>query len=406
MKHKFLSLVLAAAMVLTNNTVVFANTANTPTSFTVNETQINGTPFIRVPASMPLVYDDTTATYSCSDTVTVYGQIDSSRTVNVFINKQVVYTNTEEQGAHEVNGYTTFGQKYDNEKNILSWTPDECRSGVENGGYKEETAVKKEIRISVLPKDIKNVGNYSANIEFTYNADVLGMYSSINSPNGDSLTKTSKSYLISPVLGTNNDLSDNASITGVYFNSSLVENINLQSQYEDITSFHFPSLFGGVIYGSWNTDSDGGGTGSDIVRTVELSKDLYYFSDVITTSEKPDVISCFYENTKDCAGNVQIKGCPNLQTIIIPSDVTSENFRRYTVDGANKSLLNSVEVTGDATVFIKDMNESNRFLYIPNIVFRGTTGEWKALSGHSDWTFGNMANIVTVYCTNGELIYQ
>lgn len=440
MKKKFLTLLLATIMVLSTTIVAYAETKSTTSTFNVNESQINGTPHIAVPEKMPLVYDEATTSYMCKDKVIVYGLVDASKEVDVFVDKNATYINTVAQGSNEIDGYVMWGNEYNDTQNINVWTSEECRQGMNGTEYNSTNAVKKNITIVVLPKDILNIGDYTASIEFTYDANVLGMYQDIVAPNAafnNSIEefhcyRTSSTSATLPFGLTTETTGNfrNASVGLFNYNNydrqALPENVNLNnysfnnskfaSNYTN-SSWKDKNLFSGIILASQKVINY-----SNTLKTIELSKDLYYFSDVqINASNNiPMIRSCFCQNysaynssgsyynsyTYNNSSQYAASSVKNLQTIIIPEGFTSENFRRYSVDAPTTQLRNSFEVIGNATVFIKDFDyETNKFVYIPNIVFRGTTDEWKELSGHNDWTFGNKANIVTVYCIDGDLVY-
>lgn len=427
MKKRFLTLLLATIMVLSTTMIAYANTDSTTSTFSVDETQVNGTPYIVVPTGMPLMYDDTTASYMCKANVIVYGLIDSSKEVDVFVDKKVTYTNKAEQGSNTIEGYVLWGTNFNSTQNINVWTSEECQQGMNGTEYDSTTAVNKSIAISVLPKDILNLGDYTATIEFVYDANILGMYRDLISPNGiyytsaDVFPSFDDSYkgTTSKLPFDNLSLSNSDKIATFNKGTTILENVNLINSIPDGLT---QNIFTGVMRES-STKNDSYVSG---LKTIELSKDLYYFShiEISSTDDKPMIRSCFCQNyyhygngssvakgyvKKSAASSApyDAQSTPNLQTVIIPEGFTAENFRKYGTDEPTTTLRNSFEVIGNATVFIKGIDyETNKFIYVPNIVYRGTTGEWMALSGHDDWTFGNKANIVTVYCTNGEIVYQ
>ena len=127
----------------------------------------------------------------------------------------------------------------------------------------------------------------------------------------------------------------------------------------------------------------------------------------------------YIDDTNPTLCNSWLMGMHGVQVLIIPGNVTTEQLHRTagntrTIDeNTELTISNSVTAVfdetntkiGNAMCFVKNIDANGKFIYVPHICYRGTKDEFKALSGHDNWVFGNKGNIITVHCTDGIMYY-
>ena len=106
-----------------------------------------------------------------------------------------------------------------------------------------------------------------------------------------------------------------------------------------------------------------------------------------------------------------------LEVIYLKKNLPPKSLHSYignsisSHDWAIDTCYNDTDIIiGNALVFCKGIDENDKCIYVPHIVYEGTMSEWIALAdngyqGATDWVFGNAANVVTVHCADGTLQY-
>jgi len=77
---------------------------------------------------------------------------------------------------------------------------------------------------------------------------------------------------------------------------------------------------------------------------------------------------------------------PNLKAVILP-----KNLQSYQIDGTSS--------------FVKGMSEEGAEICVPHIMYRGTTDEWSSSFASQFRNNFDLANLVTIHCQDGKIIY-
>lgn len=346
-------------------------TTTTPSAFTVDEPVIGMGVTVGIPAYLNVCYDEANDTFRGSYELWAKGDVKDYMEVVVQTPSKITYKNQNPRSSYALPGYIKMGVESGSVL-VESWKSHEMIAGEED----EINLVKKPITVEMPIYNASESGTYEGTLEFDITLAVVGQYQNLCLP-------TSKETLHNgsiPMSASARTLSFNA-------NTTYKEAFNLSNAKADFSPDKKMCINRPVVT-------------SDILRYVQMADDIYYASNV----------SNIETTMKDSYYQMWLLGQENVSVIIIPSTITTAQLQCNndgdSVDFATTTFKNSEVVIGNALAFVKNFDEENRFIYVPHIVYQGTKSEWMALSGKDNWTFGNMSNIVTVHCTDGNLIYQ
>ena len=392
---KLLAMALVASFALSNVVTVSATemsiaedssqTGTVPSGFNVDEDIIGAGVVVRVPANLDLTYNSRYDAFTASDVISVAGSIRDYYVVSVATPNKLDYTLADSD--ETITADVKFG--LDDEGTCIEvWNSTEVQAGVttttdpDTGetvtSYDFDSADSRSININLASMDVSEIGDYSATAEFEIDLAPLGLKTDIYTPTFDS------SHLPSGVsIGSSGAFSLGTTYEWYHDNQL----INLNALPDTAVGFSSTSSYG--TYEKANK----------YLTTIQLASDKYYSSSASTSNISAG--SCFNNYSK-------------LTSIIVPADITTDKLKiSFNNDNGTTTphdyhdtvISNTDIVIGDAIVFITGKDADNKWIYVPHIIYQGTTDQWKALSGHDDWVFGNAANVVKVHCTDGILTY-
>lgn len=394
---KLLAMALVASFALSNVVTVSATemsiaedssqTGTVPSGFNVDEDIIGAGVVVRVPANLDLTYNSRYDAFTASDVISVAGSIRDYYVVSVATPNKLDYTLADSD--ETITADVKFG--LDDEGTCIEvWNSTEVQAGVttttdvDTGetvtSYDFDSADSRSININLASMDVSEIGDYSATAEFEIDLAPLGLktnvytpaFTDINSlPSGFSPTTSGEHVAISIGNNTANSI----------YNLSALDNI--ASNY---SSFYM------LESTSSNTN----------ITTLQLSSNI-------------DGYIAFTDTSTLSTVNGWLTGKTALNAVIVPVDITTNQLKMkktsisladvYTYDFHDTVINNTDIVIGDALAFCTGSDTDGKWIYVPHIIYQGTTDQWKALSGHDDWVFGNAANVVKVHCTDGILTY-
>ena len=387
--------VAAADVQVTGN----VTTATAPSTFVADESQVGGGASVRLPASIELTYDEAYSAFQYKNDLYCVGSIADGNSVAVKVPNKITYTGSDT--ATEIEAFVKLGGK-----NLYCFSNDDMANNI-----------GKELLVQVPGTSVIQADTFEGTVNFEISLAPMGMYTSIETDTF--YTDFSKEdYSIIPGIEVNGSsigdaymyypVADSAANNKIHWNfDSLVQR----------TSDKFTVITAGV---------------SDVQTSIKyatLSSSPYYKgAAAFFQKDGEDLLVPRQASSTTAYGSYKsynlvnvFMNCPELTTVVVPGDITKGQLRMYLHDrgsGLNhypeftvsnyseKILLDKNVVVGDAICFVKGIDSNNNWIYVPNIVYRGTKEQWKALSANGeDWVFGNAANIVTVHCTDGKLYY-
>lgn len=397
-KKKFIALSLLVVLLCSTNLNVFAadvavgenaTSATVPSSFSASESIVGAGAIVHLPSTLDLTYIEEYDSFAYKGEIYCSGSITNSSTIRVTCPETLKYKgdNTDK----EIDAYIKL-------------------SGKQYGLFSNsdlEANTEKELLIQVPVSTITTADDFRTNVAFNIDVTPIGMYDTVGTSLASSEYTTSNH-----LMGIQLHLNPTTEIASLRFSDTL---INVNNKY--------------VIY-------DKSVAANDNVKVIEMADspnvklyqaafanndvDLGVTKNVQTLNTSPEKITFnqAYLNTDNLV--TWIEDFNNLSTLVIPNSITYNQLHTQLhrndygssglwvdLDYYNYILNDTGNPIGDALVFVKNVNNEKLFVYVPNIVYRGTKAEWKALSANGeDWVFGNAANIVTVHCTDGKLIYQ
>lgn len=351
-------------------------TGTVPSGFNADESIIGAGAVVTLPATLNLVYNESYDTFYSKDTVTTSGSINDASEVVIDVPESVTYTGLNTSAT--VKGFVKFGN--------------DCRR---TWNSSQVTASDTEdILIQVSPTDVTKPDDYSATVNFVIKTAIVGMCHPVNIPTPATELK-----------GTPYTSSDDRICTRYVFNSS---------NALDMPAINLNGLDGWCDCFTMSVDTVF--PNNSTVKYIELSESSKFLgvSHFFVSSPLSRPVSYAKNDMYSNYLSTWIMGLKGLQVIVVPEGITSEqlhnSYNKMTelLDFSyhDKTLIDTGETVGDATFFVKDIDAANnKWIYVPNIVYRGTMEEWKALSLYDDWQFNNAANLVTVHCADGKLYY-
>ena len=382
----FLTLVLVFSFSFNVNAAV--NVGNTPVTgtvpsgFTADESIVGAGAVVTLPATLNLMYNESYDTFYSKDVITTYGSINEASEVVIDTPKSVTYTGLNTSST--VEGFVKFGT--------------DCRR---TWNSSQVTASDTEdILIQVPPTDVTEPDDYSATVNFVIKSAPVGMYNPVTIPTTYLDFNESIGYTVA-----NNGKVD----FYAFFNSDSLNMtaINLNGLNSSANPFGMVKYFNGT--------STPGNINNNVIKYIELPESSkfigasHYFVNVAYAAAQSNYrVEHMYSNYL----RTWIMGLKDLQVIVVPECITSDQLHKsFDMSNGNlnysfhdKTVVDTGEIVGDGTFFVKDI-DGTKWIYVPNIVYRGTMEEWKALSLYDDWQFNNAANLVTVHCTDGKLYY-
>ena len=402
MKRK-LFCVLCVILLLSQSISVFAAdivvgdtpvTGVTPSSFTAEEGMVGAGAVISLPATLDLEYNEKYDSFLNRSNVICSGSIAGSNSVVIECPETLEYTG--DNSSQIAEAFIKFGNA-----GIASWSASEVSS-----------SAAKELLVQVPGSSVPLADTFQATVNFQIKQAPVGMYGDI----GD-ITPYSglqRAYTTGEFSAFSLHYSSSTAMSGSMLNFNgllltgdpkiaLIRNTNPSGYAVETlnnTTLKTIQMCGGssvVGYTAYFDSSYGGQS---------------YISSIISSNIRSDYLRNW------------LIGCKNVTTIVVPKNITKNSLHSYvhfvpgnSMAGTKGSLkvhqydyrpyklTDNGESVGDAIVFVKEITSSGKWIYVPNIVFQGTTDEWKALALGDDWVFGNAENLVTVHCTDGKLHY-
>jgi hypothetical protein len=373
-----------------------SSTTSTITSeLPADDTIVKSGVIVQLPADLDLTYSDSFDMFQVKTKVGVYGDISDYMEVKISMPSELEYTNDDESSL--VTGFVTFGNKDDTESYEI-WSAAEVYAGEEDS----DSIDRRNLAINVPAYNISNVDDYSSDVKFNIALEAIGSVEDICAPTANSYKIGTTYYYI-------------------YNNKSLSSSYVFQPYIGNMTVYSGDSInLNGIVTSNRNTSFEASYSDNDYIEKYANIKYIQMSSIYKSSPSSYYSYSTTYDTSmfyaSDASGKdfgTLVRECKswafiykNLQVLVVPGDMQTNQLQCSNALYFETTLFPDTNIeVGNALVFAKDINELDQFIYVPHIVYRGTTEEWKALSGRDDWTFGNIGNIVTVHCTDGVLCY-
>jgi hypothetical protein len=365
-----------------------SSTTSTITSeLSADDTIVKSGVIVQLPADLDLTYSDSLDAFQVKTQVGVYGEISDYMEVRISLPSELEYTNDDESSS--VTGIVKFGEKDDTEAYEI-WNADEVYAGKED----LDNTDKRGLSINVSAYNILNADDYSSDVKFNIALEDIGSVEDICAPTTSYLyssagcTSSRGSYVEfrpyaakSTEVYSDDSVNLNGRVSGIKYDMRFITSCSDNDYIDNYANIKYIQMSSGY------TSSSGSYLAS-------------YLSSQYDTSNATG--KDFSTLVRECESWAFIY--KNLQVLVIPGDMQTKQLNYNSLTGTTLFPDSDIKV-GNALVFAKDINELDQFIYVPHIVYRGTTEEWKALSGKDDWTFGNIGNVVAVHCTDGVLYY-
>ena len=354
----------------------YGETTNTIVSeFTIEEEVVGMSATVVVPANLNLTYDAGTNAYMVEDYVYVSGQCRDFAELFVIAPRKVVYTN--ENGVNQMTGFLRMGSVSD-EQCIAKYSAADL-----NLGFTDFTKAKGyPLILSVPASTLQAAGTYNATVEFQMNFTVMGLYNDICAA-ATSENCGTKVGEVQTGFGYSSQYHTLFNLPSVVASESLnIEDVNVKLGCTNPSNTERYNL---LFYPNNSPSLD--------LKFLQMSPNAYYYT--------------YCSNVSDTTTfNGWLKGYDNLTVLVIPKGITTAQLKCNVINDNFATNDYSGTAVGDALAFCKGVDETGYLEYVPHIVYRGTCAEWRALSGHEDWTFGDTMTAVTVHCTDGQIVYE